>query len=580
MKHAILLVLAILLYPTLANGQGACPAGNTAGVTGNYCYFISAQSGSDSNNGTSESTPWANAPAMSTCTNTCASVTPQPGTVFIFKGCDTWNFATIGPWIPNVSGTSGNLIQWGGFDQTWYNTSVCPSGWNRPIFSAEGTAPGASTNSGATWYMMILNENSYWRVAWIEWTGLYLLNNTSNYQGSLGYFSCSTGCMNYELDHNYAHGFTFNLAVDCTQSGANYPCGEPFFFNFSSTGGSGEIDHNVFNGSDTAGTCTGGPGCPTPGTATLPLGLWLNGNDSGPVDYNYFSNADCFVGTFAIFHDNTLNGCGPFSAAANSVHNNVFENNSDAPSGTLFYNNLDENAGTIPNATVSQLAPPSGVTSYYFNNVVTNFLGGQTGGQMAFSCSTPIGGGGGTCVALNNTFECGPDSGTDSPPSLQCMVDGAAPLALTAYANHFITSNSTPIQCYNSSCGTITQVPNPNLAQTLSVAQGQGYNISTYFAPQNSSAATVKAGLSPSALVTQCNAIAAVNAAAGAACEQSTTAGVTLVTSPYYNVGSSTVTPVARLITGSTNNDAGAYQFAATSGTATQPPSGLTATVQ
>ncbi len=42
-------------------------------------YYVAA-SGSDSNNGTSTTTPWLHAPGMSTCTATCASTTIKPGT--------------------------------------------------------------------------------------------------------------------------------------------------------------------------------------------------------------------------------------------------------------------------------------------------------------------------------------------------------------------------------------------------------------------------------------------------------------------------------------------------------------------
>ena len=209
------LVLAVSVFaPRAAHAQGACPSG--APVSGNHCFFISSSAGSDSNSGTSESAPWAHAPGMNGCTGNCGSHNYNPGEVYIFKGCDTWNFAQIGQWTPGTGGASGNLLYFGGFDQTWQNTSVCPSAWNRPIFSGEGTWPGSDPANGGSDYMMRLNENSNWRVAWIEWTGLYEVANTSNFSGSLGYFSCSTSCTNYEFDHNYMHGFTYALNVDCT----------------------------------------------------------------------------------------------------------------------------------------------------------------------------------------------------------------------------------------------------------------------------------------------------------------------------------------------------------------------------
>ena len=46
----------------------------TIGQVSAATYYVAAN-GSDSNNGTSEATPWLHAPGMSTCTATCASTT-------------------------------------------------------------------------------------------------------------------------------------------------------------------------------------------------------------------------------------------------------------------------------------------------------------------------------------------------------------------------------------------------------------------------------------------------------------------------------------------------------------------------
>lgn len=564
------ITILIFFCASSAHAQGACPSG--APVSGNHCYFISSSTGSDSNNGASESTPWANAPQMSTCSNACAGHSYSPGEVYIFKGCDTWNFAAIGEWIPNASGTSGNLIYWGGFDQTWYNTSTCPSGWNRPIFSGKGTYPGSS----GSWFMD-LNENSYWRVAWIEWTGFYMVNNAGG--NMTGYFTCASGCQGWELDHNYAHGFTFNLSVDCTVIGNTYPCTEPWFFNFTSTPpAQGEIDHNVFSGADTTGTCHD---C---WSTSRDLGLWVNGTlNNVRIDHNWFEYADCWVGTIGIFNDNTMNGCGPYSAASNSVHNNTFENNSDPSQGTLMYNNLLMHDGSVGYASVSQLAPPDAVTSYFFNNVIIDELSGYSGSQLPFNCaSSAVTGPTSTCVAFNNTVEAGSDTAgqgpSQAPPSLQWASDDDTGVILNAYYNHVISSAS-GIQCHGGGTCYVNQTPNPNLTQTQSAANAQNYILANYFAPQNSSGATVQAGASPSALVSLCAAVSAVDPMAGTACLSSTPCGVSLMTYPYYNVGTSNCAPVARLTAGGTNNDAGAFQFAQTSGTAPSPPVGLVAVV-
>lgn len=75
-----LLPLAIFVTCIIANGSAF---GST--------YFIAAN-GSDSNNGSSKTTPWLHAPGMPNCTGKCASTTPKPGDQFIFRGGDTWHF--------------------------------------------------------------------------------------------------------------------------------------------------------------------------------------------------------------------------------------------------------------------------------------------------------------------------------------------------------------------------------------------------------------------------------------------------------------------------------------------------------
>lgn len=521
--------------------QGACPS--AAPVSGNHCYFISSAMGSDSNNGTSENTPWAHAPGMSNCSSTCAGVTPTGGEAFVFRGCDTWNFATIGQWSFTWSGSSSSsMIYIGGFDQTWYNTSACPSSWNRPIFSGEGTWPGSA---GPYAFLNIYGQN-YWRVAWIEFTGLYWTGGNSDNYITAGQ------AVGFEIDHNYLHGWSYGAFTN-----------DAFLIEFGGpTPGvtAGEVDHNVCSGYDTVGQDSG---------ACIAGGL-----SYGEIDHNWLGYSDNCIGggTYFLVHDNTFQNCGALSAGAPAVHNNTYEQNADPSTGSISYNNYMTGSGTAGRAVVNfQIAPPGGGSDWAFNNVIVNYVGNT--GDPPISCYG--GGGGGTCYIFNNTIEGGPDSG---PPSTACFRngDGGATTSLLSY-NFCITSDSSIV---TNSAGTVTQTPDPNLTQTLSAAEAQGYDLANSFSPQSASGATVGAGYSPSALVSICNTIAAVNSAAGTACQYSSTLGVTLVTSPYYAVGGSTLTAVPRLTTGSTNNDAGAYTFG--SGTTSQPnpPSGLVATVQ
>jgi hypothetical protein len=112
--------------------------GSAASAFGANTYYVSKSTGSDSHTAAqaqSKSTPWAHLPGM--CYATCGpSYNPVAGDQFIMMGCDVWTQNDL-PATWKWSGTSGNPIVVGGEDQTWYNSTNCPSGWNRPVFNAQ-----------------------------------------------------------------------------------------------------------------------------------------------------------------------------------------------------------------------------------------------------------------------------------------------------------------------------------------------------------------------------------------------------------------------------------------------------------
>lgn len=58
--------------------------------SGGNTFYIDQSAGSDSNNGTSPSTPWRNVPGTSACSAVCASTALQPGNIVYFDRADTW----------------------------------------------------------------------------------------------------------------------------------------------------------------------------------------------------------------------------------------------------------------------------------------------------------------------------------------------------------------------------------------------------------------------------------------------------------------------------------------------------------
>ncbi len=92
---------------------GVAMAGSSSATT----YYIAAN-GSDSNSGTSKTTPWAHLPGMATWSG---SHVPTAGDTFIFRGCDVWTNSNF-PIQWNWSGSSSDPII---IDQdtTWFNTT-------------------------------------------------------------------------------------------------------------------------------------------------------------------------------------------------------------------------------------------------------------------------------------------------------------------------------------------------------------------------------------------------------------------------------------------------------------------------
>lgn len=100
-------------------------------------YYVDYQSGSDSNAGTSKTSPWKHAPGMlgispsgsSTgdgCSSICNSTTIHPGDSIILKGGDIWPNTTL-PWAFTFSGSAststygctGSGCIYIGYDPTW-----------------------------------------------------------------------------------------------------------------------------------------------------------------------------------------------------------------------------------------------------------------------------------------------------------------------------------------------------------------------------------------------------------------------------------------------------------------------------
>lgn len=191
---------------------------------------------------------------------------------------------------------------------------------------------------------------------------------------------------------------------------------------------------------------------------------------------------------------------------------------------SLFYNNVlrhwsNPNSKTPGGRSTIGLgiefSPPSGSTSYFFNNIAYDTLqnvwlgmpSGTTGCQS--SC--------GSAVIFNNSSDGGPSWNHSYAPVNPCPAIFAS---CTFKNNHWITNNASQ---FGGACGSNCTVTK-DLLETVARANAAGYteNQTYAFAPIAAKSPTVGAG---AGIASFCSALGAANAAAGAACQNDTTYG-------------------------------------------------------
>ena len=593
------IVTACFLYAGSAFAQGgACPTAanylnastgsqvtlSSLGVT--KCYYISA-AGSDSNSGTSESSPWLHAPGMPQCSNTCAGVNPTAGFGFIFRGGDTWHMGntsaspyTGGAWIFGNNGTSSNPIYWG-VDPGWYTGGS----WVRPILTGDNPVCGP-LNLGGICSSGTIGSPAY--------------NLSQYYVSSCAYqISPSTGGSSntilsmYSISYNIVDNF--ELTGLCQQDtggtkddayvryGSGYAL---YFYNLYLHGWT----HVKF------ADVNGGSGC-TASTVCLGISLFegganrtpddtlryavMDGSDSDPVGaqgcycdfwnvaYSYIGNQSGVITRYQhLFHDNL------YEYWYENGHGNVLESVGDAPGANATYNNVVRHINTTgdPGDPLYWPYPPVGTTNYWFNNLtydVTNmeyFNVGQNSGKSQ-----------GTLTVFNNTFQNNVISGGGI---FGCTSPN--PFVWTAANNHYITEGSS---AYNSTkCTTGGKSDTTSLLMNNATATSDGYTSSeTYaYSPTSSSSPTAGAGTNEGSLNGAfCSALTTAAASdptlsdAATACQSDTRYACT------YNASNHTMTCPARVTVGRPTGawHVGAYQYSSTQASLPNAPTSLTATV-
>ncbi|MGB7601556.1 MAG: hypothetical protein WBM24_14695 [Candidatus Sulfotelmatobacter sp.] len=461
--------LSFTAKPALAatSGGGACPTGNntidpegnpisianvgvngtiTGGITS--CYYISKATGSDSNSGTTEASPWAHLPGMPSCTNTCASTTPAPGNGFILRGGDTWTSSDLGVQWGGWSGTSSHPI-YVGVDQSWYNSS-CGSSWCRPIFNAQSSVSNNQFNIG----------NS----SWVIFDNIESIGMTNSQNG------CQmVGSSNERCTQMYFHAWT-------RISGPGDNVG------FFAQCGSGDmIDHNVMDGSDSSKNTLNG----------------VYGSCAGTVQYNYFNY---LVSGILASVDNVNNNIvqNAVTSADGDHCNGIFTFGPQSGKTLYVYNNITRGmqcSGGVNFWLVGNSGGCVGCTSFAYNNIID---ASAVSGNVFNIGGHPSDGNTGTYTVENNTIIAN-NGGT-------CMGNGeSSPRSTTNFANNHCINGSIICDGTGTTCNNL----GGNLLQTMSTANKQGYSASELeeYSPvagcTSSTCSTVGAGVS---LASSCSA--------------------------------------------------------------------------
>lgn len=557
-----LLILGLLLcaVPSFAAG-GACPSGanylsltspQTGGGLGSVtlaslgitsCYYISA-AGSDSNNGTSEATPWLHAKGMPSCTAVCASTTPVAGNGFIFRGGDTWHKAsgspgTGGAWTWGQSGTGPSPI-YIGVDLTWF----AGGSFARPILNEDNTittsSPGscAHPDDGTTFVDFSGRSNIIFDG--FEFTGDCTSGASDGNIVDQGTFTIA--------ERLYIHGWS--MATTASDD-SHVLLGRG---NGNNANNQNRILFTVIDGADsTFGNVCTTPGCVGSWTDTGGAATGWGMSTCWDVEYTIIRHTsqglEC--GDASIFHDNLMEYI--FEPNFGGRHGNVFEVTISGAGSLctnfIAYNNITRNTNNGVNWWIQ-------CPNYYiFNNVWENSGHFPPDGN-GLLLSPP--GASGTSVVhasiYNNTFQA--NSGGAGPSN--SATPGWAAGSVATLANNHIMDFTTigpffPCTGSGNTC-TLTN-GGGQVFQTTAVANGQGYVLANNYAPTSGGDATVASSTNATSF---CSSVP--NGAAASACLSGTSGGV-IETSNWGGQFSSYPGITVNARPGSGSWDAGAFQF-------------------
>jgi len=447
-RHIYLIVFAVVV---VFIGSAALPASAQTGRT----FYIDYDNGSNSNNGTSKTTPWKTHPYMQTgvsCTGSGAApaYAHLAGDRFIFKGGVTWPSSCFRLYVT----AGGNPItpDYYGVDNTWY----AGGSWARPIFDGQNNVPAGNT-------MVTV------RAQWVTFDNLEVarmkINSGVGECADANFDLATSASGNITVENSYIHDWTITTLT----SG-------------STTHGTGSI---CTNGSVGPINAIGNTITDQNTTAVVPFGACfrnltnVENNDcehTGEGEVGHFGNTDGNI--FA-----NINGAA-VQAHDTTLHTNILEISKTTAGDGPIYNNLihDNNAGvTIFDCNRASI----------YNNVMWN------NSNYAIMLDSNCPGATPSTVAnvYNNTVDC---SNTNECFRVVYRSGTSVPSVLNLRNNHWI-ANGTPTCFDNTSagCGNVSGGTQANnITMSKATATSDGYTSANAYQPMASSSATVNTGVS------------------------------------------------------------------------------------
>ena len=406
-------------------------------------YYIDFAAGSDSNNGTSKSTPWKRAPGMVAWAGSYSHVA---GDQFIFKGGVTWDQSCF-PWGIAYAGVSDSVRDYYGVDPTWFTGGS----WARPIFDSQGVKKGT-----------VISMQSYVTVDSIEFTGAYWDVADENVRD----FWVPWDVDWIIIKNTYHHGWSHAANVD----------GDEYFGVMgwpTEVGTHNIIDGMVVDGTDTTKHSGGGVFWGAQLIKNSTFKYVVNGAIFGKADVINCEFGPINVVQYAFIHGGD---CGP-------VHSDVIMPIRNG--GMTFANNVIHDA-EVPCAMTVMPCLGQNNSDYYFNNVLWNV---NRPIEIDTRTSSGCGGGSGAkAYVYNNTFFLG-----DGDSAVAIGTSGNAIGIMDAKNNHYITPSGGSGSKINSS-GVITFSETNYVHMSIATATAQGYVAGNAYAPTSPSCSTVDTG--------------------------------------------------------------------------------------